>query len=172
MNELNLEELDDIELDSETAYEVWAIGYDVNNTPIECDYLLDTFGDPDAAITFADSVGASEIREVTGEPLLVADHFSIEVETTLVIGGEPMNVGTIYRRIIYYNSMAADVAITAADYEMLEDGTIKIKKSLLEKFIGQDTIKILFADEREQPVLTFKIVTEPDATYYICDIIF
>ncbi len=172
VNEFNLEELDGLDLDSETHYEVWAIGYDRNNKPTEFDYLLDSFSDPDAAITFADSITVSEILEVAGDPLVQADHFSIEVETASVVDDEPMNLGTIYRRAIYYNSITADVYLLSGDYELLDDGTIKIKKHLLEDFKDKETINILFAEEKERSILPFKIVTEFDTSSYLCDMVF
>ena len=160
------------DFDPEPTYEVWAIGYDAKGNPTEYDYLLDSFNDPDSAITFADSVSVSEIREVEGDPLVRADHFSIEVETTSIIDDEPMNLGTIYRRTIYYNSITADARLLSGDYELLNDGCIKIPKRLLSGFKEQDTINVLFAEEKEQPILTFKIVTEYDTFNYICDIVF
>ena len=165
IDDLELEELD-FEESIETIYEVWAIGYDLTNKPTGCDCLLDSFKDPDAAITFADSVTVSDI------PLVKSECFSIEVETTSVIDDEPTNVGTIYKRSIYYNSITADVKLFAGDYELLDDGSIKIPKRLLSNFKEYDTITVMFAEEKTQPILTFKIVTEFDTFNYICDIVF
>lgn len=168
------QELEELDFDDtiETAYEVWAIGYDLHNKPTEYDYLLDSFKDPDSAVTFADSVTVSEIREVVGLPLVRAEYFSIEVETTSVIDGEPTNIGTIYKRTIYYNSITADARLMSGDYELLDDGSIKIPKRLLSNFKEQDTITVMFAEEKEQPILTFKIIAEMDTYNYICDIVF
>ena len=175
-NDLNLEELEDIDLDSETFYEGWAIGYDMSNRPTEFDYLLDSFSDPDAAITFADSVTVPIIREVEGDALVKADHFSVEVETTSVVDEEPMNLGTIYKRSIYYNSITADVALTLSDYELLEDGSLKIPFNVLDKFKNKETINVLFANEANQPILTIKIMGEcygeHHENWYVCDIVF
>ena len=165
------EELDIDDFESETVYEVWALGYDINDKPTEVDYLLDSFSDPDAAITFADSVTASEIQKVTGDPLVKADHFSIEVETTSVVDEEPMNLGTIYRRSIYYNSITADVMVSSGEYELQEDGSLKIPVSILEAFKDRDTIYIMFKDESNKPILPFKIIGEPDKNYFICDVV-
>jgi hypothetical protein len=170
-NDLNLEELEGIDLDSETFYEVWAIGYDMSNRPTEFDYLLDSFSDPDAAITFADSVTVPIIREVEGDALVKADHFSVEVETTSVVDEEPMNLGTIYRRSIYYNSITADVMVSSGEYELQEDGSLKIPVSILEAFKDRDTIYIMFKDEANKPILPFKIIGEPDKNYFICDVV-
>ena len=152
--------------------EVWAIGYDLNNKPTEVDYLLDSFSDPDSAITFADSITVSEIRKVTGESLVGANCFSIEIETTSVIDEEPMNVGTIYKRSIYYNSIIADVAISSTDYELLEDGSLKIPAKLLNKVKTKETINVLFKDDVQQPIIPFKIIGDCFDDSYICDIVF
>lgn len=166
------DELDDLLIEDVHMYEVWAIGYDCNDKPTEFDYLLYTAVDPDDAITFADSVTSFEVKAVEADALIKADHFSIEVETTAVIDDEPMNLGTIYRRAIYYNSITADVYLLSGDYELLDDGTIKIKKHLLEDFKDKETINILFAEEKERSILPFKIVTEFDTSSYLCDIVF
>ena len=175
-NEFNLEEFEELDLDSETTYEVWALVYDINNKSTDCDYLLDSFSDPDAAITFADSITASEIKKVVGDTLVKADQFSIEVETTSVVDDDPMNLGTIYRRTIYYNSITADVSLTHSDYELLEDGSLKIPFNILNKFKNKKIINVLFADEVNQPILTIKIIGEhygePHENNFICEIVF
>lgn len=167
-----VDELDDILVEDNSTYEVWAIGYDHNDKPTEFDYLLYTATDPDDAITFADAVTSALIRSQEGDALVKADHFSIEVETAAVIDDEPMNLGTIYRRTVYYNSITADVALLSGDYELMDEGTVKIKKHLLEEFKDKETINILFAEEKERPILPFKIVTEFDTFSYLCDIVF
>ena len=176
VNELNLEELDDLDLDSETHYEVWAIGYDRNDKPTEFDYLLYTANDPDDAVTFADSVTIKEIHDTEGNALEKADHFSVEVETTSIVDDELMNLGTIYRRTIYYNSITADVALTFSDYELLEDGSLKIPFSILDSFKSKETINALFIDEANKPILTIKIIgecySEPHENYFVCDLVF
>jgi hypothetical protein len=175
-NDFNLEELDDLDLDSETSYEVWATGYDLYNKPTAHDYLLDSFSDPDLAVTFADSITVSEIMKVTDLTLGGTERFSIEVETVSLVDDEPMNLGTIYRRTIYYNSITADVAITSSDYTLLEDGSLMIHFNKLHKFKNKETINVLFADEPNQPILTIKIIGEcygePHENYFVCEIVF
>lgn len=175
-NDFNLEELEELDLDSETSYEVWALGFDSDNNPTAHDYLLDSFSDPDSAVTFADSITVSEIAKVTDLTLGSTEHFSIEIETVAIVDDSPMNLGTIYRRTIYYNSITADVAITHADYELLEDGSIKIHFNKLDKFKNKETINVLFADEINQPILTIKIIGEwcgePHENYFVCELVF
>lgn len=170
-NEFNLEELEDLDLDSDTHYEVWAVGYDVNDKLTEFDYLLDSFSDPDAAITFADSVSSKEILEVEGDALVKADHFSIEVETTSIVDDEPMNLGTIYKRSIYYNSITADLMISSMDYEAQDDGSLLIINRFLVKHKDKESINILFLDGDTNPILPIKIIEEIDATTFKCEIL-
>jgi hypothetical protein len=170
-----IDELDDLLVEDNTTYEVWAIGYDCNDKPTEVDYLLYTATDPDDAITFADAVNSTLIRSQEGDALVKADHFSIEVETTAVVDDEPMNLGTIYRRTLYYNSITADVSLMTSEYELLEDGSIKIDKQLLEHIKDKESFNILFVDTVEKAILPFRIVGEyfgePHENYFICDLV-
>ena len=172
-SEFNLDELDDLDLDSEIVYEVWAIGYDINDNPTEFDYLLDSFRDPDPAATFADSISMKEIREVEGNALVRADHFSIEVETTAVIDDEPTNLGTIYRRSIYYNSITADLMLTERDYAVQDDGCLLITSKYLANLKDKETIDIMFLEESgNTSILTVKIVNEVAPDSFMCEIVF
>ena len=165
------EDLDIDDLEPETVYEVWAIGYDIHDKPTDIDYLLDSFSDPDAAVTFADSVTSSEIRKVTGDPLVNADHFSIEIETTSVVDDSPMNLGTIYKRSIYYNSITADLMIASTDYEAQDDGSLLITNIFLEKHKDKEVINILFLDGDTNPILPIKVIEELDSLTFKCEII-
>jgi hypothetical protein len=166
------DELDYLVLDDEAVYEVWAVGYDLTDQPTGTDYLLCSFADPDEAVTFADEITVTEIRKVAGVLPGSPACFSIEVETVVNVDGEQMNTGTVYRRYIYYNSIAADVSLASGDYEIQDDGSIKVSKYFLESLKDRDTIKVLFADEKEHPILTFKIIDEFDDANYLCDIVF
>jgi hypothetical protein len=172
VSDTNFDELEDIDMNSETLYEVWAVGYDCKDRPTEFDYLLYATSDPDDAITFADAVTSTLVRSQEGDALIKADHFSIEVETTAVIDDEPMNLGTIYRRTLYYTSITADVAVTADTYELLGDGSIKIKKQLLENFKDKEAINILFMDTPEKAIIPFKIIGDCFEDCFVCDIVF
>jgi hypothetical protein len=166
------DELDDILIEDNTTYEVWAVGYNHSDKPTEFDYLLYTSLDPDDAITFADAVDSTLVRSVEGNALVKADHFSIEVETVAVVDDEPTNLGTIYRRTLYYNSITADAVVTADSYELLEDGSIKVKKQLLENLSDKETINILFSDTPERSIIPFRIIGDCFDDSFVCDLAF
>jgi hypothetical protein len=167
-----VDELDDLLIEDVHMYEVWAIGYDCNDKPTEFDYLLYTAVDPDDAITFADSVTSFEVKAVEADALIKADHFSIEVETTAVIDDEPMNLGTIYRRSLYYNSMTADLMLTSSDYQVQDDGSLLIANRFLSKLKDKETINALFLDNGESSILTIKIIKELNENTFLCELVF
>lgn len=166
------DELDDLLIEAVHMYEVWAIGYDCNDKPTEFDYLLYTAVDPDDAITFADSVTSFDVKAVEADALIKADHFSIEVETTAVIEDEPMNLGTIYRRSLYYNSITADIMLSSDDYKVQDDGSLLVTSRFLNKLKDKETINVFFLDSGESSLLTIKIIEELDDNKFICDIVF
>jgi hypothetical protein len=162
--------LDDFE--PEIFYEVWAVGYDLNDEQTDIECLLDYFTDPDAAVTFADSLEMSDLHISSKVPL---GSVSIEIETVSTIDDDSINVGTIYKRRIYYYSITADVTVIHGDYQLLEDGSLKIPVGILEAFKDKDTIYIMFNDEANRPILPFKITgecfAEPDENYFVCELV-
>ena len=166
-----IDELDDI-IEDNTTYEVWAIGFDYNDKPTEFDYLLYTTTDPDDAITFADSVTSAIIQSQEYDAAVKADHYSIEVETAAVIDDEPMNLGTIYRRSLYYNSITADIMLTDRDYVVQDDGNLIITSEFLDKHKDKETINILFLDVGDSTILTVKILEELKTNTFKCEIVF
>jgi hypothetical protein len=142
--------------------------------------LLETFDIPDSAVAYAQTVTLKSIREflVDGggskdfNPNL--EYFSIEVETTAVYDEEEvMNVGTIYRKILWVKG--EDIQLGPNDYELLEDGNLKIPHRLAGNFNKNDFIKILFTGEAESIVLTYRIISKvmcTDGDYFICEFIY
>lgn len=97
----------DIDLSEETVviYEVWAMGYDVEDKPTGIDLMVRAFGNPDKAVKFAEELQKQDIfveadheGKLSSFKAFVA-YVKIEVETVV---NDPetcgtMNVGTIYR---------------------------------------------------------------------------
>jgi hypothetical protein len=192
-----VDELDDLLIEDVHMYEVWAIGYDCNDKPTEFDYLLYTAVDPDDAITFADSVTSFEVKAVEADALIKADHFSIEVETTVAneADDEIFNIGTIYQRELWidgeygseenvdnrdFDDFEDDIEdpeivyiVNRSDYEILEDNTLKVSCDLLKGYNKNDTVFICLPHEDNDFVLTYKIMSRvmyEDGDYYHCEL--
>jgi hypothetical protein len=94
-----------------------------------------------------------------------------------------MNIGTIYKRDLWldgeYGSeeeLGLDgepiIALSASDYELLEDNTLKIRAELLNGFNKNDCVSIYFADDKDSDILTCKIVSNRNCDYYHCELVF
>lgn len=171
-----IDELEDIPEDATVEYEVWAIGYDGDEAVTDTDFLLKTFADPDEAVKFAKECTLADVINLSAdddyerefEPEVA--YISIEVETVIEDEDEgTMNVGTIYHKTIDISPV--DIMLTEKDYELLEDGSLKIPCVLLKDFNKNDYIKIMFAGENEDSVLTYKIISKTTANDYICEFI-
>lgn len=171
-------DIDEFTEDTKISYEVWALGYDEDITEVEL--LLGTFEDPDDAIQYASIIQKTDIEEFIREEQLdeylldSLQYLSIEVETVVDNDDEMTNASTIYTRNIYLKT-EEDITITRKDYEVLEDGGIKVSKKLLKDFNKNDTIKVLFDDEADRPILTYKIISTviyEDGEYYHLDFMY
>lgn len=180
-----VEDIEDIPEDSEVSYEVWALGYDEDEDCTDAEYLLGEFDDPDAAIACAEKVSFKSLREaVYEEPDEETVYFSIEVETVVEDpdddDGGTMNIGTIYSRDLWIDGeygSAEDaeptIFIYNKDYELLEDGTLKVRRELLKDYNKNDRVKLCFAEE-DSCSLTYKIISKveyTDGDYYHLDFI-
>lgn len=186
MNNL-VEDIEDIPEDTEVFYAVWALGCNSDADPTDDEVLVGEFTDPDVAIAYAQKVTFDTINEMGfGAPNPNTVYFSIDVET--VIGdpddedGGTVNIGTIYQRDLWidgdYGSeeaiAAVDPVVTLAekDFELLEDGTLKVSCEILKDFNKNDYVTFEFAEEDHGAVLTYKItskVTYADGDYYHCE---
>ena len=185
-----VEDIDDLPADAKVTYEVWALGYDAADELTDSEYLIGEFSDPDEAVQYANSFTLEELiekLEVEYEKLSAGTaKLSIEVETVVEDPedeyGGTMNIGTIYQRDLYldgaseaaglgdYNNV---VCITAKDYELLEDGTLKVSCKFLRDFNKNDEVIFEFCDEPEASVLTYKIMSKViygDGDYYHCEL--
>lgn len=187
------EDVEDFDADTPVAYEVWALGYGENDMVTDAEMLIEEFTDPDLAIekakqlTLADIVYQAE-DECDAEDLQVIKRISIEVETVIPDAEDEegtINIGTIFRKDILDIS-AEDLPIEpepyvdlyTKDYEILEDGMLKVRYEVLKEFNKNDIVKLFFKDEQTAdyiPLLTYRIVSKAeyeDGDYWLCDFIY
>lgn len=184
------ESLEDIPQDSSAKYALWVIGLDEENDPMY-DLFIYEFDTPEEAVNKAKDLNLKFIEEQIEQPILFfcdnnnIDHFSIEVETVVPDPdeeGSTMNIGTIYRRELCLEEDFGDlglgdysnvVCITKKDFELLEDGTLKVSCGLLRDFNKNDYVLFEFVDEETPSVLEYKIVSKviySDGDYYHCEL--
>jgi hypothetical protein len=181
-----VEDIEDFPEDSEVSYEVWALGYTCDEEMTDAEILVGEFNDPDAAIACAEKVSFKSLREAGyEEPDEETVYFSIEVETVVEDpedeDGGTMNIGSIYSRELWIDGeygaeedAEPTIFIYSKDYELLEDGILKVRRELLKDYNKNDCVKLYFAEE-ESCTLTYKIISKveyADGDYYHCEIQF
>ena len=190
-------DIDEITEDSNPVYEVWAIGYDENNAVTDAEMLIKEFSDPDEAVKYAQQLTLADIVHMSAEedngvpPTGEVEYISVEVETVITdFEGDSMNVGTVFKKELlivdtddcYYeeaddNTTAlATVPITTDEYEILEDGTLRVNSKLLENVNVDDYVNFRFVDETPDLFLTYKILAKSvveftDTVFYYCDLL-
>jgi hypothetical protein len=170
-----IDELEDIPEDATVEYEVWAIGYNGDEVVTDTDFLLKTFTDPDDAVKFAKECTLADVINMSAEDSYEREfesevaYISIEVETVVEDEDEgTMNVGTIYHKTIDISPV--DIELAENDYELLEDGSLRISCKLLKDFNKNDFIKVMFANENDTSILTYKIISKTTANDYVCEL--
>jgi hypothetical protein len=181
-----VEDTDGIPEDSEVTYEVWALGYTCDEEMTDAEILVGEFDDPDAAIACAEKVSFKSLHEAGyEEPDEETVYFSIEVEIVVEDpedeDGGTMNIGSIYSRELWIDGEYGSeedvdpvVELKNTDYTVLEDGTLKVSRKLLNDFNKNDYVNFRFVDEPESFVLRYKIVSKviyEDGDYYHLDFI-
>jgi hypothetical protein len=183
-----VEDLEDFPEGSPVTYEVWALGYNHLDELTDSELLLATFEDPDKAVeyakqlTLADIVYKASEEDTDIEQADDIDYISVEVETVLsdpddeFVGGT-INIGTVYKKeISIYEDESEDeeeiVSLHANDYNLLDDGNIEVSRVFLINFNKNDRLQIMFADEDNTPILTYKIISETTANTFICEFIY
>lgn len=182
-----VEDLEDFHEDSPVTYEVWALGYDRFEATTDAELLLATFEDPDKAVEYAKQITLADIVHKASEEgtdmehTINVDHISVEVETVLsdpndeFVGGA-INVGSIYKKeISFYEDESEDeeeiVSLHEDDYTLLDDGTLEVRRALLKNFNKNDQVKVMFIDEDNKPILTYKIISKI-GNLFICEFIY
>lgn len=183
MNEIVNELVDEIETveDIPVAYEVWAIGYDEADELTGASLVLATFNDPDEAVEYAKALTLADVVNLAAEDdygdLTYETHsISIEVETVVPSADEEelnMNVGTVFKkRIEIYEELPEFVELTSVNYEILEDGSIKIPCFLLKDYNKNDEILVIFKDDTyEVHPIPYKIISKTTDDFYICEFV-
>ena len=178
-----IEDLEDFPEGSPVTYEVWALGYNHLDELTDSELLLATFKDPDKAVeyakqlTLADIVYKASEEDTDIEQADDIDYISVEVETVVEDDEDgTMNVGTIYKKeISIYEDESEEedeiVNLHADDYTLLDDGTLEVRRSLLKNFNKNDQVKVMFIDEDNKPILTYKIISKI-GNLFICEFIF
>lgn len=187
------EDVEDFDANTPVVYEVWALGYGENDTVTDAEMFIEEFTDPDLAIEKAKQLTLADIvyqaaDECDDECLSSIKRISIEVETVIPDAEDEegtLNIGTIFHKDILDIS-AEDfpidpdpyVEVFTGDYEILEDGMLKVRYEVLKEFNKNDIVKLFFKDEQTTdytPILTYKIVSKAeyeDGDYWLCDFIY
>lgn len=184
-----VEDIEDLPEDTEITYEVWALGYNSEDDCTDDEVLVGEFTDPNEAVAYAEKVNFEVINELSeGELDPATAYFSIEVETVVEDpddeDGGTMNLGSVYQRDLWIDGEygtdedAPDygdpiVATSKEDYELLEDGTLKLSAKFLKDFNKNDVIRLQFIDEPDSGLLTYQIVSKveyADGDYYHCEL--
>lgn len=174
MNDIT-EDLDDFPEDAEVTYEVWAIGYDENGQTTDAEMLLGTFDDPDFAASYAKAITFEDVMEIVGENDYDGfdgnvQSISIEVETVIDEGEETVNVGTVYcKSIDVFEDLPKYITLSNKDYELLEDGSIKIPCELLNDYNKNDYITVIFEDDNTSAPMVYKIISKLTSNHFICE---
>lgn len=181
-----VEDIEDIPEDTEVFYSVWALGRNDNDGPTDDEVLVGEFTDPDEAVAYAEKVTLDTINEMGyGAADDNTAYFSIEVETVIADpddeDGGTMNIGTVYQRDLWLDGSGEDapdydgdiVTTCAGDYELLDDGTLKLKAEFMNGFNKNDIIRVKFIDENDTCPLPYKIMSKviyEDGDYFHCEL--
>jgi hypothetical protein len=179
-----VEDIEEVPEDAVVTYEVWALGYGADDEVTDAEVLLGEFVDPDEAIACAEKLTLESVMEACdeSEDLSEVAYFSLEVETVVEDEDDigTMNIGSIYQRDLWIDGEYGSVEdaeptifIYNKDYELLEDGILKVRRELLKDYNKNDRVKLCFAEE-DSCSLTYKIVSKveyADGDYYHLDFI-
>lgn len=179
-----VEDLDDFEEDATVCYEVWAVGYDTEENVTDAEHFFASFDDPDEAIEYARKITLPDIICTTPDDDTETDYeiayISVEVETVVKEDEESYNIGTIFKTPVWisdeegpeYDEVTSIVEVSSSEYELLEDGSIKIGRDLLKDFNKNDIVQIMYIDEDNQPIMTYKIISKTTDNSFICEFVY
>lgn len=158
----DIDELEDFDIPP-ASYEVWVLGYDRFDRLTSFEYLVGSFSNPDAAVDRARALAVPDLeKEVPDE----VSYFSIEVET--VVAG--LNAGTIYRRHLENTKPTMDLWIQETDYELTEEGNLKIVVSKVKSFKTGYYINMSISGRPEAEPILLKVILKED-NFIICEFI-
>lgn len=187
----DVEDIEDFEVNEEITYLVCALGYNKDDKSTVCEVYLQEFKLPDEAIAFAKTVDLAALLHYAADQqvdISETAYFSLEVETVICDpdeeDGGTVNIDTVYQRVLWlggeyspdedthdYNE---DIVTTCAgDYELLDDGTLKLKAEFMKGFNKNDIIRVKFIDENDTYPLPYKIMSKviyEDSVYFLCEL--
>lgn len=186
-----IEDIEEIPEDTEVTYAVFALGYTKDDDCTDDEVLVGEFENPDEALVCAEKVTLEMINELGFEkPDPDTAYFSIEVETVVPDlddeDGGTMNLGSLYTRELWIDGDYGDeedidfeensdpvVELQTSDFEITEDGLLKVSCNKLKDFNKNDLVRVLFIDEAETSPFLYKIISKviyADGDYYHCDL--
>jgi hypothetical protein len=165
MNNL-VEDIEDFSEDTPVAYDVWAIGYDEEDSTTGVEMMLGTFDNPDQAVHYAKSMTLSDVVNLAAddncETATGVHYISIEVETTVPDDeGNYMNVGTVFKKkLAIYEELPEYVPLTSDDFALLEDGDIMVPRNILSTYKVGDCFTAVFDGNKISQPMVYKISSE------------
>ena len=178
-----VEDIEDIPEDSEVQYSVWGICYNEDDECVDS-FFIEIFDDPDEAISCAKDFSLERFNADFAKPISDTTHLAIEVETVVANPeeeDETMNIGTIYSRDLWLDGeygfeedIDPVVELKTTDFELTEDGELKVSCKLLKDFNKNDYLRVRFVDEAETGTFLYKITSKviyKDGDYYHCEMI-
>ena len=182
MNDIVNKLVEDIEVpeDIPAVYEVWAIGFDEADDPTGASMILGTFNDPDKAVEYAKALTLADVINRAADDeyadIAVETHsISIEVETVVPSDDEDelnMNVGTVYKkRLNIFEELPQYVCLSAADYELLENGDILVPCDILKDYNKNDCFTAIFEDGGVSQPMIYRLISKTTSDHYICEFV-
>ena len=180
-----VDELDEAQVNTDVTYEVWAVGYDEDGNNTGVDLFIDKFEDPNEAVDYASEITFSDVIHFAAEEdfddtAYSVSYVAIEVETVICDeDGNTVNAGTIYRNRLKLGSNSEQlpgecIRVSSSDYELTNDGDLKISRQLFGDNYDKDYVNIIFIDEPNKPIIKYNISNINDdasSTHYICEFI-
>ena len=158
----DIDELEDFDIPP-VSYEVWVLGYNRFDQLTPFEYLVGSFNNPDAAVDRARTLAIPDLeKEVPDE----VTYFSIEVET--IAAGLP--AGTIYRQYLENTKPTVDLWIKETDYELTEEGNLKVTGSKIKSFKTGYYINMSISGRPEAEPILLKVIFKED-NFIICEFI-
>ena len=157
----DIDELEDFNIQP-ASYEVWVLGYNRFDLPTGFELLTGSFDNPGTAVELAKVLSTADITTRSSVSNDVS-YFSIEVETVVF----DQNAGTIYKRYLENTKQAVDVKIAEDDYELTEDGNLKLNNS---SFDVGNFINMSIANKTDTKPILLKVIYK-EADYIICEFI-
>jgi hypothetical protein len=159
-----LDELEDFDI-VPAKYELWVLGYDSFDRPTGFSTLVNTFENPDEAISVATRITLTDLLNKEG--VETCDYLVIEVDTVIMLD-EQANAGTIYKRYLEFEKPAIDLRLTFADYELTELCDLKIKGTIADPFKVGDYLNAIVGEERTPVRLK---VYSKETNFILCEFI-